>query len=357
MYPSHGDSAVYSYYAHQLNRYYEIILEKDRLNPHILAFRKTGKNNIDYAHMAFIDISNRHNCTALAFDISKFFDNINHEVLKNKWKEIINTNRLPIDHYKVFRSLTKFAHVELNRALEELQAAPKCKCKKRLCSSQDFRNLIRSKGLIETNTKTHGIPQGSPLSGLLSNISLLDFDRSISDAVHLKNASYYRYCDDILVICANEDACFFKHLVETQLKNVQLSTNNKTNVHKFSKHHDIQCTNIPLQYLGFMFDGKAIYIRSSSIQRFRTRSKKRIYAAIISRNTHNNIRSNRGEPHRELYTRKLYARNTHHGSRNFITYGLRALKTTGSKTIKNQLKKLGRFFEKRLADAKEKYSS
>ncbi len=45
-----------------------------------------------------------------------------------------------------------------------------------------------------------GIPQGSPISAILSNIYMIDFDVKMKEFISKVNGKYYRYCDDILCI-------------------------------------------------------------------------------------------------------------------------------------------------------------
>jgi RNA-directed DNA polymerase len=103
-----------------------------------------------------------------------------------------------------------------------------------------------------------------------------------------------------------------------------------------------------LQYLGFMFDGENIYIRSSSLARYSEKMKRGVSLAKKTMKKYNAIRAKKGLPEEVLYKRKLYSRYTHFGGRNFITYGLRAANKMNSKTIKHQLKPLWRRFNEEL---------
>jgi len=48
--------------------------------------------------------------------------------------------------------------------------------------------------------KTHGIPQGSPISDLLANMYLLNFDCAVRKILDALGGSYLRYSDDILLV-------------------------------------------------------------------------------------------------------------------------------------------------------------
>ena len=73
-----------------------------------------------------------------------------------------------------------------------------------LCNGSTFRNKIAGgKGrssIITRNNKSYGIPQGSPISDVLANIYLLEFDKLVRDHVEKLGGIYTRYSDDILVV-------------------------------------------------------------------------------------------------------------------------------------------------------------
>lgn len=89
-YSSHVDSHIYSYYAEMLSKHYENALQEKMLDKSVLAFRKLdGKSNIHFANDAFIYIKSKGECTAIALDFSKFFDTLDHEILKREWSSIL----------------------------------------------------------------------------------------------------------------------------------------------------------------------------------------------------------------------------------------------------------------------------
>ena len=74
-YASHKDSHIFSYYTHILNEKYEEIIRKEyfKINNSVLAFRKLGKSNIEFAKHAFDYILKHKNCSVIALDVSNFF--------------------------------------------------------------------------------------------------------------------------------------------------------------------------------------------------------------------------------------------------------------------------------------------
>ena len=108
-YSSHVDSHIYSYYASILEKVYEEELKKHRISGNVLAFRALGKSNIEFAYEAFQEIKIRGDCSAVALDLSKFFDTLDHGFLKKAWCRLIGVDKLPEDHYAVFKAITKFS--------------------------------------------------------------------------------------------------------------------------------------------------------------------------------------------------------------------------------------------------------
>ena len=179
-YSAHLDSHIFSYYAELLAARYEAEILASGLSDSITAFRSLGLSNVQFAARAFADISSRHTCTAIGLDITGFFDNLNHAVLKEKWEKLLGQPRLPDDHYAVFRAITKYSTVErtsLYTALGISGRNPKAS-RIRACSAAEFRSKVRAAGLVTHNQNLFGIPQGTPISALLSNIYMLDFDKA-----------------------------------------------------------------------------------------------------------------------------------------------------------------------------------
>lgn len=167
-YSAHIDGHIYAYYACLLSPYYEEILVQKQIQGSVLAFRKlpNSPNNIDFAKIVFDEVKERQNCSVICLDIKSFFDELDHELLKKAWLSVLNMDQLPIDHYKVFKSITKYSYVPKNPVYENLNLSINRHHKdlKRLCSSRDFREKIRNEKIIIKNPLNKGIPQGSAIS-------------------------------------------------------------------------------------------------------------------------------------------------------------------------------------------------
>jgi RNA-directed DNA polymerase len=342
-YASHIDSHIYSYYAGLLSDLYEKALSESQLEESVLAFRSLGKSNIDFANIAFEKIKAHGDCTAIAMDISGFFDNLNHEILKSMWCKLLQEHSLPNDHFNIYRSLTKSSVVNrdlLYTALKISRNNPKA-AGLRLCNIKTFREKVRGLGLIETNSTGRGIPQGTSISALLSNIYMLDFDKKIKDIVTSISGEYYRYCDDMLFIIDSDKTRELISLVTQSISELKIEINdNKTEIRTFHTCRGVQKCDKPLQYLGFIFDGERKLLRSAALARFSGRMKAGVRLAKKTHQKANLIEEKNGVAKTPLFKKKIYERYSHLSKRNFITYGHKAANIMGSNAIKKQLKPL-----------------
>lgn len=342
-YSSHMDSHIYAFYAEKISRSYELLIKKHNLHDNILAFSSLNKSNIEFAKKTFDTITKMGTCSAVALDLSGFFDNLDHQILKRQWCNTIGLEKLPEDHFAVFKSITKYSKVDKNKTYETLGISknnPKYN-RRRICTPAEFRNKIREGGLVIVNKAGKGIPQGSPISALLSNIYMLDFDVAMKKYAKERSGYYFRYCDDMLFIIPTKYKNDLAGDVVKSIKHLKVDINpKKTEIRDFSLKDGVLVASMPLQYLGFIFDGCSVFLRSSSLARYSERMKRGVRLAKATMESKNKIRAARGEPLRPLFKKKIYARYSHIGRRNFLTYGYRAAKIMGSKAIKRQLKPL-----------------
>jgi hypothetical protein len=351
-YPAHLDSQIYSYYSKVLNELYEKKLKKNDLHNSILAFRSVlGKSNIGFALDAFNAVKDFGECCVVALDVSKFFDTLNHNHLKKEWCDLLQVDKLPKDHFNVYKSITKSSKVNKDDLYKLLGISLNYSNhkKRRVCEIKEFREKVRANKLVKPHPYNYGIPQGTPLSAMLSNIYMFGFDYVMKNYMNDFNGKYFRYCDDMLFIVPVEKEAEIQAFATVEIEKIGLSLNiNKTEIRKFSLCDDKLTADKNLQYLGFTFDGNNISIRSSSLARYSTRMRKGIRLAKKTMQKHNNILLESGRNERGLYKKKLYSRYTHLGKRNFITYGLRAAKEMDSESIKKQLKPLFYRFKEEL---------
>lgn len=360
-YAAHMDSQIYSYYSELLSKIYEEKLKLFGITESVIAFRKIkdansgeNKSNIHLANDAFEAIKLIGECKVVALDVKGFFDNLDSEQLKKSWVDLIDEPELPPDQYNIFKSITTFSLVDRNE-IYSLMNIPKRKSNKKfktICNPRDFRELVRTKvktvdddgnikrGLILSKKK--GIPQGSPISAFLANVYMLEFDLEMTELMREKSGKYFRYCDDLFFILPISHKQYnIELLVDKSLNKIKLNLNKKkSDISEFHYCNGELACDKPIQYLGFMFDGKHKYIRPSSISRYRRKARKAIKLANATQIKHNEVRVRKGLPVQGLYRKSLYRKFFYSGRSNFISYGNRAALVMNSSTIKKQIKKL-----------------
>lgn len=350
---SHIDSQIYAYYSSLLNVLYEAQIEKREIGDSVLAFRSLGKSNIDFAKEAFNRISEYGPCGVVAVDISGFFDNLDHEIIKHNWCSLLEADRLPPDHYNVFKSVTRFSLVSKFDVygLFDISKNNPRDGRKRICNAKEFRERVRGNGLITGNPKhSKGIPQGSPISALLSNIYMLDFDERMHQIIAEVGGTYYRYCDDMLFIIPAELTKDIEQTVQAEISKLKLDINpDKTEI-RFFKPTRVGglVSEKPLQYLGFTYDGQQILIRSAALARYSERMRRGVRLAKATKKKRDRLKARIGVEPNPLYKQKLYDKYSHLGNRNFIRYGLRAADKMNSKSIRRQLKPLWNRLQKEI---------
>lgn len=348
-YAAHRDSAIFNYYSFILNQYYEETLKDKGLSESITAFRNLKKNNIHFAKEVFEEISLHDSCCVITMDITSFFDNLNHNILKKKWQEILTEVILPKDHYQVFKAITKFSTIDKKQLYHALGISiyNTPKSLRRICDAKTFREKVKPLINNEINPKnrTKGVPQGSPMSAVLSNIYMLDFDEKAYQLMQGIGGSYFRYCDDMLFIMPNISSSKIYELeIRKYINNIKLDVNeDKTEVFYFEENK-IQGQQKPLQYLGFIFDGKDILLRSSGIQKCYSKIRKSTNIAARTRS-----KRKKRDAHLlrdKIHKRKLYSKYSHLGNRNYISYALSASKIMNSEKINKQVKPIWKYLNR-----------
>ena len=361
---SHRDAVIYSYFGLLLSQRYESRLADLGLSAIPTAFRSVGNGrcNIDHAREVFDFIEANRPCVALGFDVEKFFDRLSHRILRNAWSDIVGTDKLPPEHYRVFRSLTRFSWVSRDAVFREFGINPRSpfvevsgKRRPRICEGDEFRSRIREKGLLQRNPeKDRGIPQGSPMSAVLSNIYMLRFDEVLQEWAESVSGLYRRYCDDIIVVVPPHRVATTEFLVNALIQRLDLNLNDdKTERVHFSAEPGSKTANEQsLPYLGFLFDGESVRLRQSSLDRYYGKMRRGVRFASMCRARH-------GVPGSPLKTRKLFLKYSHLVSSqrggvkireklgkkryrtsrtNFISYATRAAATFGSQEIRRQIR-------------------
>lgn len=303
-YASHTDSAIYGYYASLLSLEYEQCLKDASLSNCVCAYRKIPcenshrhKCNIDIAKEVFDFIKNKlsegQHLSVITFDIKGFFDNLDHKLLKKAWKYVMGYKHMPKDVYNVFKSVTNYSYVNEKALFEECKDHIICRNDtirkvKRISYLRDkdavaycdktYIHHLRDIHLIQTRKKkeVRGIPQGLPISAVLANVYMFDFDKKINDGIRKVNGMYRRYSDDIIVVCPEEIGEQWKERICSEIKERKLKIEpHKTNLFYFKPsegknvcEHEIVKGKKKLEYLGFSYDGNRILLKDAGLGKY-----------------------------------------------------------------------------------------
>ncbi len=178
-YASHLDRYVYQWYAHLTLESYERYLTTNAFGDAPIAYRSIdSKTNIHFAKEAFDFIRDQEDAFVFITDFHKFFDNFDHRLLKDKLKKVFGVQELPDDHYRVYRSMTKFRFFDLHDIAVKLGTTKellrhRTRKPDRLLTSAEMRTM-KKEGLRSNPNRREaaivGIPQGSPISAVYANV-------------------------------------------------------------------------------------------------------------------------------------------------------------------------------------------
>ena len=368
-YPCHLDGLIYSYYKTILAPLYENVLGARNLKDSVTAFRKTRLNSFKLSHLAIEFIKAMGECDIVVTDITKYYQKIKHSQLLDRWRFLLDVDRLPDDHFNVFKSITQFSYVWRYKLHNRLGLAlpPPYVERHPICSPSVFRSKIVPSGIIISgSSRNDGIPQGSSLSPLLSNIYLMNEDWALNEYIENMGGKYWRYCDDILVVVPKGHGAAALCEIKRQIRAAGLSLSlNKTNVSRTYGNDKRHIGRKPFQYLGLNFDGDDIWIRSSSIHGYKRKARKSLTAAKRRRHQETEARSdNKAAPlgvqslknmfsGMRIRGEKIRKRNRNREySGTFISYMEEVAEFTGSKRIRRQRDRIVRKFRRALRSAK-----
>ena len=405
-YANHLDSCVYGYYAQLLNTRYEVEVVRHALYEVVTAYRRievdpkglntSHKSNADFAADVFNFILNHQSehLVAITLDIRGFFDNLDHKLLKKAWYSLNCKPTLSESEFKIFKSITSFSFVNEKQLFKEFKTEIITESKtgiqrkrsiKRIhhlrnqgavafCECKDIKR-IKSKGLLVANgiapheKRKVGIPQGSPISAVLANVYMLEFDKKINTQIENWGGLYRRYSDDMIVICdasaQNEIIELFTSEIasislEIQKEKTQIFTFNKV-AERFVCTQKVGVADYPhknLEYLGFEFDGLNTYLKSSSLSSFyrkmkRSHSRSAFYSkTLLTSKSKGDIFKTRlykrfsykGASRKRIYKQdpsdpKKWVKTSFHNWGNYISYANMAMNKLPNNKIKGQIKR------------------
>lgn len=307
-YAARRDAYIFAYYRHLLSLHYEAELTRLGIGGCPIAYRRIptpsdarrGKCNIHFAREAFDRVRELGDCCVAAVDISSYFESIDHERLKALWCRLLGVEKLPADHFAVFKNVTSYRFVEREELYTRLGFYGKKTTTKsgkpimgylvpfedvptQLCSPQDFRQKVLGENglypsLVQKNPHSYGIPQGAPISDLLANLYLLDFDVEMNNLAVGFGGTYLRYSDDILLILpvSAPDAVAIMESLPARIMqhgDKLLIKPEKSSLVQYRVQGDRQAAELlagkqgkhGLEYLGFRYDGESVYLRDSTV--------------------------------------------------------------------------------------------
>ena len=361
-YASHRDACILSYYASVMNKLLDAYYEDAGLSDSVLAYRALGRGNYDFSAEVLAFAKTHAPITILAFDVSSFFDNLDHTLLKRRLKTVLGVTSLPEHWVRVFRTITAFHYVDM----EELKANPtfsarlKERSRDRIASIEE----LKAHGIqFHPNpelAKGHrrGIPQGTPISAAASNLYMIDFDAAARAYCDSIGAMYRRYSDDILVICDPAHAKTAEAKIMDLIKAEKLEISpHKTERTEFTGT-GASVGGKAAQYLGFSFHESGPAIRESSLARQWRKMKRAVRRT--RKIAEQNIASGKST---KAHTKRLYRRFTYlkvrdndgvRIVRNFSSYGRRSAAAFGNdEKITHQIKRFERATRREIEELKK----
>lgn len=343
MYASHRDACILSLYSQRLNALLDDFYKDNNLNDAVIAYRSLGKGNYDFSAAALRYAISHSPCVVLAFDVSEFFDTLDHGLLKSRLKRLLGSKSIPEDWYSIYRFMTDFHYVEM----EEMKKNPVLSTRLKGAHYEPIATIaeVKESGIkIYSNSKkSAGIPQGTPISAAMSNLYMMDFDIEVNKYCAERGAMYLRYSDDILIICPVEDGDNANDKVEALLDAEKLKIS-KAKTERTIFDPGGASTGRSAQYLGFSYYPGGAGIRPGSLSRQWRKMRKSIRRTEAA--AKKSLSSGKAN---KVYTKKLRRRFSPIKVRNFSSYARRSAVAFGDgEKITSQVKRFEREFERKL---------
>ena len=177
--------------------------------------------------------NDRQNCQyCFKADIKHFYQNINHNILKQKYAKIFKDEKLLGLIYEIIDSV----------------------------NTAEGQDLLDFYGDQSVDIQT-GIPIGNYLSQYSGNLYLSDFDHFVKEQLHVKY--YFRYMDDIIILAATkEELHYYQKQIEAYLHN-ELRLLLKSNWQIFP------VAERPIDFVGYRFNFNKTALRKCIYYKFK----------------------------------------------------------------------------------------
>ncbi|MBX9462346.1 MAG: hypothetical protein KL840_05185 [Aquamicrobium sp.] len=307
-YSARRDAAIFARYRALLSKKYERRLLELGIQDAPIAYRRIAnvdkpgnKSNIELSREVFEKIRELGRCVVTVVDIKSYFESLDHCLIRVMWEDLIG-EPLPADHEAVFRALTRYTFVDRDAVFKRLELYKKntsgnrkdkrmakidsmrTQGHRQICSPKEFRDRICGKdpkypSLIQKNNKNYGIPQGTPISDLIANFYLLNFDAHLHRYCCNGGGLYRRYSDDIVIVMPfseGDNLLREKNLLQHEIAKYGSKLeiqNRKVTVARFDvTPSGLQFSHVfgdgvrnGLEYLGFEFNGRIVKIKNSTL--------------------------------------------------------------------------------------------
>lgn len=336
MYASHRDSCILSYYAADLTSLLDHQYSEAGLNSSIIAYRSLGKSNYDFTAAAAAFAVSKAPCRVMCFDVTGFFDNLDHKLLKSRLRMVLGSDGgLSADWFAVFKAVTSYRHIPL----ATIKAHPSFHARFLQRTTRPIATIaeILAAGIkAEKNPDPFGIPQGTPISAVLANLYMWPLDLAMKEACDRLGALYQRYSDDILIICQPEHEAELEALLKAEIGQIKLEIKDEKTEKAVFDSADPQT----FQYLGFNVSPDGSFIRQGSLARQWRKAKRSLRrTAEVGRAA---IAEGKAT---KVYAKKLRRRFSPVGLRNFSSYARRAASSLKSKGIIRQIRRFERMID------------
>ncbi len=180
------------------------------------AFRAKNKNNEIPTHhdtitqiLQYRKLHQNETIYVAECDLQKFFDTINHDIIKQSFYSAINDSRAHIPpRFKTILTKVLDEYLDSYNFRKNVLGYQNDEKFKKRYGNKYFKwikdEILRNEYGKNFESVELGIPQGGPLSGLIANLVQNKVDEAI---VSLKDPDllYLRYCDDMIMLHTNLD--------------------------------------------------------------------------------------------------------------------------------------------------------
>ena len=281
---SHSDTLIFSWYAFILSGLYEKKIQGTAMDKSVIGYRSLGMSTVDHALSLFDRVLDGGTWQILAMDVKDFYGSMSHDRIKDYWSSLIDLERLPDDHFRVFQATTRpkvLSKSGLKNAIQQNNIKTPMGM---LCRVGDAMNLRREQKIgwvshSKSSNSGFGIPQGIATSPVLSNLYMYDFDKTVSLKAERIGGIYFRYADDIIIAVKSSDVNIIDELEEfvgmsiknigltvasskTQKCIVELGAGSKVSIKRLDSQEK------SFDYLGIVLTSDGIRVRQRTLTKF-----------------------------------------------------------------------------------------